>query len=110
MYSKGLIPIVIAFITVVLLAGGTIYLVVLPEQSVPEIELPMVDKERAVSPRAETTGEKTTQTANEEGYYQYRGLLDKTTHPDGPRLCYSLGVDARIPVSIERSASPAQAL
>ncbi len=36
------------------------------------------------------------QTANEEGYYQYKGLLDKTKYPDGPRLCYRLGTDARI--------------
>lgn len=38
------------------------------------------------------------QTATTEGYYQYRGLLDKTKYPDGPQLCYPLGTDARIPV------------
>lgn len=37
-------------------------------------------------------------TANEEGRYQYRGLLDETTYPNGPQLCYSLGTDARIPI------------
>lgn len=39
------------------------------------------------------------QTANEEGYYQYKGLLDKTKYPDGPQLCYRLGIDARIPIN-----------
>lgn len=38
------------------------------------------------------------QTANEEGYYQYKGLLDRTRYPDGPQLCYSLGLDARVPM------------
>ena len=38
------------------------------------------------------------QTANEESYYQYKGLLDKTKYPDGPQLCYPLGTDARIPI------------
>lgn len=38
------------------------------------------------------------QMANEEGYYQYRGLLDETKYSDGPQLCYSLGTDARIPL------------
>lgn len=39
------------------------------------------------------------QTANEEGYYQYRGLLDESKYPNGPQLCYTLGTDARIPAS-----------
>lgn len=47
------------------------------------------------------------QTASEEGYYQYKGLLDEIKYPNGPQLCYSLGIDARIPVSVERAASPA---
>lgn len=37
------------------------------------------------------------QTANEEGYYQYKGLLDIGKYPSGPQLCYTLGTDARIP-------------
>ena len=37
------------------------------------------------------------QTANAEGYYQYRGLLDKIKYTDGPQLCYPLGTDARTP-------------
>ena len=41
------------------------------------------------------------QTANEEGYYQYKGLLDKTKYPDGPQLCYILGTDARISVNMQ---------
>lgn len=39
------------------------------------------------------------QTANEEGRYQYRGLLDETKYPNGPQLCYPLGTDARIPIN-----------
>lgn len=39
------------------------------------------------------------QTANEEGYYQYKGLLDAAKYPNGPQLCYPLGTDARIPLS-----------
>lgn len=39
------------------------------------------------------------QTANEEGRYQYRGLLDETKYPNGPQLCYTLGTDARIPIN-----------
>lgn len=39
------------------------------------------------------------QTANEEGYYQYRSLLDQTKYPNGPQLCYPLGTDARIPIN-----------
>ena len=38
------------------------------------------------------------QTANAESYYQYKDLLDKTKYPDGPRLCYPLGTDARVPM------------
>lgn len=44
------------------------------------------------------------QTANEEGYYQYKGLLDATKYPSGPRLCYSLGLDARMPLSVESNS------
>lgn len=47
------------------------------------------------------------QMANEEGYYQYRGLLDATKYPDGPQLCYVLGLDSRIPVSVEHAAPSA---
>jgi len=36
---------------------------------------------------------------NEEGYYSNRGLLDKENFPDGPQLCYPLGIDVRIPVN-----------
>lgn len=39
------------------------------------------------------------QTANEEGYYQYRGLLDEAKYPSGPQLCYPLGTDARMSVN-----------
>lgn len=39
------------------------------------------------------------QTAQEEGYYQYKDLLDKTKYPNGPQLCYPLGTDARVPVN-----------
>lgn len=38
------------------------------------------------------------QTANEEGYYQYKSLLDKTKYPNGPQLCYPLGLDAKTPI------------
>lgn len=38
------------------------------------------------------------QTANEESYYQYKSLLDTTKYPDGPQLCYPLGLDARTPI------------
>ena len=37
--------------------------------------------------------------AKEEGYYNYRGLLDKENFSDGPQLCYPLGIDVRIPVN-----------
>lgn len=39
------------------------------------------------------------QTANEAGYYQYKGFLDETTYPTGPQLCYPLGTDARISIN-----------
>lgn len=39
------------------------------------------------------------QTANAEGYYQYKGLLDETKYSNGPQLCYPLGTDARIPLN-----------
>lgn len=41
---------------------------------------------------------KSWQTANEEGYYQYKSLLDTTKYPGGPQLCYPLGLDARTPI------------
>lgn len=44
------------------------------------------------------------QTANEEGYYQYKSLLDEIKYPNGPQLCYPLGTDARIPVSANSGA------
>lgn len=34
-------------------------------------------------------------TANEEGRYQYRDLLDAAKYPNGPQLCYPPGTDAR---------------
>lgn len=33
--------------------------------------------------------------ATEEGQHQYRGLLDETRYPGGPRLCYPQGTDVR---------------
>jgi len=37
-------------------------------------------------------------TASEEGFYPYKGLLDPEKYPDGPRPCYPMGTDARIPL------------
>lgn len=37
------------------------------------------------------------QTANEEGYFPYKALLDDVKYPNGPQLCYPLGTDVRIP-------------
>ncbi|MDA1256646.1 MAG: peptidoglycan DD-metalloendopeptidase family protein [Chloroflexi bacterium] len=34
-------------------------------------------------------------TATDEEYYPFRGLLDETAYPDGPRLCYAPGTDVR---------------
>lgn len=34
-------------------------------------------------------------TNEEEGKFPFRGLLDATWFPDGPKLCYSLGTDVR---------------
>lgn len=31
-----------------------------------------------------------------EGKHPFRGLLDKTKHPDGPQFCYPIGTDVRI--------------
>lgn len=33
--------------------------------------------------------------------------IDETKYPNGPRLCCSLGLDARIPTGGEHAASPA---
>lgn len=38
------------------------------------------------------------QTAAEEGYYQYKGLLDQSKYSNGPQLCYRLGTDGRVPM------------
>ena len=37
-------------------------------------------------------------TINEEGFYLYKGLLDLEKYPDGPRPCYEMGTDARVPL------------
>ena len=36
------------------------------------------------------------ETVNEEGYYSHRALLDTEQFPDGPQLCYTLGLDPRV--------------
>ena len=37
-------------------------------------------------------------TANEEGFYPYRELLNAATFPAGPLMCYPMNTDARTPV------------
>ncbi len=37
-------------------------------------------------------------TANEEGQYPYRELLNPASYPDGPQMCYPKDTDARTPV------------
>ncbi len=37
------------------------------------------------------------ETASEEGMMAYKELLNKETYPEGPQLCYPLGLDVRVP-------------
>ncbi|QQG39661.1 MAG: peptidoglycan DD-metalloendopeptidase family protein [Candidatus Aenigmatarchaeota archaeon] len=46
--------------------------------------------------RADPAFVKLWETSESEGYYEYKGLLDEAEYPNGPRLCYELGTDARV--------------
>ncbi len=44
------------------------------------------------------------ETATEEGMKAYKELLNKERYPEGPQLCYPLGLDVRVPTDISSDA------
>ena len=48
------------------------------------------------------------ETASEEGMSAYKELLNRERFPDGPQLCYSLGLDVRVSATLAITATPSR--